>query len=65
MKLLILILLISSCGKSEQKRCYTKEEALNYCIAKRIGETGESTFMAEYWCKPKYTVDFCYSLGGL
>jgi hypothetical protein len=65
MKVLILLVLITSCGKSEQLRCYTKEEALNYCIAKRIAETGESTFMANYWCKPKYTVDFCYSLKGI
>lgn len=65
MKILILIVLITSCGKSEQLRCYTKEEAKNYCVAKRIAETGESTFMANQFCAPKFTVDFCYSLGGI
>lgn len=30
-----------------------------------IAETGESTFMANQFCAPRFTVDFCYSLGGI
>ena len=64
MKLLALLLLIS-CGKNTAQRCYSKEEALNYCVATRIAQTGESSYMANIYCAPKYQTDFCYSLGGI
>ena len=64
---LIILLLFISCGKSQDafKRCYSRQEALNYCVANRIGQTGETTNMANLYCNPRYPVDGCYSLGGL
>jgi hypothetical protein len=66
MRFLLLTLLIS-CGKEQDgfKRCYSREEALNYCVAARIAEIGESTYLARIYCAPKYQADACYNLGHL
>ena len=66
MKLLILLLLVS-CGKSPDgfKRCYSRSEALNYCIATRIAQTGETSQLASIYCTPRYPAEGCYTLGGL
>lgn len=66
MKLLILLLLIS-CGKNPGgfKRCYSRSEANNYCIATRIAETGETSQLAKIYCEPRYPVEGCYTLGAL
>lgn len=65
MKFLILIFFIS-CGKNPNStRCYTREEALNYCILTRIAETSESSYLANIYCSPRYSIESCYRLGGL
>jgi hypothetical protein len=64
---LIFLLFIISCGKNQDGfiRCYTKEEALNHCIVTRIGQTGESSYLASIYCAPRFQAQACYSLGGL
>jgi hypothetical protein len=66
MKLLLLILLVS-CGQNKEGfiRCYTREEALNHCVVTRIGQTGESSYLANIYCAPRFQAQTCYSLGGL
>lgn len=60
-------LILISCGKDNSaiNRCYSREEALNYCVATRIAQTYETVYMAGLYCKPKYQVEFCYRLGGV
>jgi hypothetical protein len=62
MRWLILLTLISCGQREDYHRCFTKEEALNHCVATRIGETNESTSLAKLFCRPNYTVDVCYQL---
>jgi hypothetical protein len=67
MKTLLILIFLISCGKNENgfKRCYSRQEALNYCVSTRIAETGETTNLANIYCLPRYPVEGCYTLGGL
>lgn len=62
MKLLILLLFVVSCGKDVDKRCFTRDEVINYCAAKEMGETGVTLDIAKNFCSSSYPYESCYAL---
>lgn len=64
MKPLILVLLVTmvSCGKGsdEHKRCFSKEDAFNFCVAQEMIEHQTTIEVATLMCQPKFTIDGCY-----
>jgi len=60
MKILILILFITACGKKEsQARCYNKTEAKMMCMSNYL-QSGYSSMQADIYCAPYYVSEMCY-----
>jgi hypothetical protein len=61
MKILCLLLLIS-CGKNDEGRCYSKEEALVACQAEQMATLQVTLETAKIICEPYYNQGQCYRL---
>jgi hypothetical protein len=58
------LIILCSCGKEsgENPRCYTKEDAFNFCVMQEMLEYQTTKEVASLMCQPKFTIDMCYYL---
>ncbi len=63
MKLVLLLnfLVLVGCGGND-KRCFTREEAILSCQAHEIANTQVTSDIARKLCEPYYPYQGCYSL---
>lgn len=65
MRFFLFLLLLSSCGKGEEKdtsRCYSREEAIMACTTKVMADKGLTADYAEIICRPYFPYQYCYNL---
>jgi hypothetical protein len=58
--ILIALLFIASCGN--EKRCFTKDEALMVCQAEEMSKLQVDAATARMFCEPYYAFEGCYEI---
>lgn len=60
---LLFLILLTSCGSKNDKRCFTREEAVLSCQAEEIVNKQVSASVAKQLCEPFYPSSInCYNL---
>ena len=57
------LIILCSCGNgSKNERCFSKEDAFNFCVMQEMIEYQTTKEVASLMCQPKFTIDGCYYL---